>query len=93
MTLPSFVIIVVIAVIAAVIFLQLAAIPGAKARERGHPQAEAINILGWLGLLLGFAPWIGALVWAYTRPGLLPAPEASPRVEPPPTEESQISSE
>jgi hypothetical protein len=93
MTLPSFVIIVVIAVIAAVIFLQLAAIPGAKARERGHPQAEATNILGWLGLLLGFAPWVGALVWAYTRPGLLQAPEASRGVEPPATDESQNSND
>ena len=93
MTLPSFVIIVVIAVIAAVIFLQLAALPGAKARERGHPQAEAINILGWLGLLMGFAPWVAALIWAYTRPGLLPSPEASGGVESPATDESQISSE
>ena len=60
-----------------IIFLALAAIPGKKVRERGHPQADAINILGWIGLLMGFAPWVGALVWAYTRSGPIVAPEAS----------------
>ncbi len=77
MTLPSFVTLVVLAVIAAVIFLELAAMPGKKARERGHPQADAINILGWIGLLIGGVPWVVALVWAYTRNGILAAPEPS----------------
>ena len=75
MTLPSFVILVVLAVIGISIYLELAAIPGAKARERGHPQADAINVLGWIGLLIGFVPWVVALVWAYTRPGSAPVPE------------------
>ena len=50
------------------IYVKLAALPGQKATERGHPQAEAINVLGWIGLLLGIAPWLVALVWAYTKP-------------------------
>ena len=58
-----------LAIIAAVVFLKLGAIPGAKALERGHPQAEAINILGWFGLILGAVPWVVALVWAHTVPG------------------------
>jgi len=70
-TLPSFVILVVLVFIAAVIFLELAAIPGKKARERDHPQADAINVLGWIGLVTGGPGWIVALVWAYTSPGLL----------------------
>ncbi len=45
----------------------VAKIPGETARERNHPQAEAINVLGWIGLLLGVAPWLVALVWAYMR--------------------------
>ena len=57
------------AIIAAVIFLELGAIPGAKALERGHPQAEAIPNLGWFGLLLGAVPWVVALVWAHTVSG------------------------
>lgn len=48
--------------------LWLAALPGATARGRGHPQVEAINVLGWLGLLTLFTTWPVALVWAYTGP-------------------------
>ena len=40
--------------------------PGRIARERGHRQADAINVLGWVGVItLGLA-WPFALVWAYT---------------------------
>lgn len=48
--------------------LWLAAIPGQVARTREHPQAEAINVCGWLSLVTFFATWPVALVWAYTRP-------------------------
>ena len=50
------------------IYVELASLPGKKARERGHPQADAINVLAWIGLLLGAIPWVIALVWAYTNP-------------------------
>ena len=42
--------------------------PGKIARERNHPQAEAISICGWIGALtLGvFAPL--AFIWAFTNP-------------------------
>ena len=76
MTLPSFVILVVLATVAIVIFVELATIPGRKAREREHPQADAINILGWLGLPMGGVPWVIAIVWAYTQPGLLMTTDA-----------------
>ena len=49
------------------LYTVVAKIPGETARERNHPQAEAINVLGWIGLLLGVAPWLVALVWAYVR--------------------------
>jgi hypothetical protein len=42
-------------------------LPGRIARERGHPQAAAIGLCGWLGLLLLF-PWPVALLWAYMTP-------------------------
>ncbi len=50
------------------VWVMLALMPGRIARERNHPQAEAINVCGWwgaitFGLLLPVA-WI----WAYTRP-------------------------
>ena len=68
MTLTGFIILVVLVLIAAWIYMILAAIPGNKARERGHPQADAINVLGWLGLLFGLVPWVVSLVWAHTTP-------------------------
>ena len=47
----------------------LAKWPGDIARKRGHPQAEAITWLGWMGILLtaGVA-WIIAMTWAHTNP-------------------------
>lgn len=55
--------------IALVIFLVvlLGPMPGKIAKKRGHPQADAIGVLGWVGVVtLGLA-WPFALVWAYTR--------------------------
>lgn len=47
----------------------LAAMPGRIARQRNHPQAEAIAVCGWWGLLtLGILLPL-AYVWAYWRPG------------------------
>ncbi len=46
----------------------LASLPGKIAKDRGHPQADAINICGWLGLPSGIV-WLVALVWSLIRPG------------------------
>lgn len=35
----------------------LGALPGRIARGRGHPQADAIAVGGWLGLLFGGVLW------------------------------------
>lgn len=45
----------------------LGGLPGRIARSRGHPQAAAISVCGWLGLIT-FVLWPVALVWAYTSP-------------------------
>jgi hypothetical protein len=79
MTLPGFVILIVLAVIAVSIFLELAAIPGTKARERGHPQAEAINVLGWIGLLVGGPGWVVALALGLHPPRGPRGARAGPR--------------
>jgi hypothetical protein len=39
--------------------------PGVVARERNHPQVEAIEVTSLLGLIM-FPLWMGALVWAYS---------------------------
>ena len=57
-------------IIALIVFLvvKIGPIPGNIASKRGHPQADAIMVLGWVGIVtLGLA-WPIALVWAYTRP-------------------------
>ena len=56
--------------------MELAQLPGRIARERGHPQADAIHALGWLGLVTAGPGWVVAMVWAFTRPGPLVAAEA-----------------
>ena len=71
MTVIGFAILVSLVLLLIWIYMKLAGMPGQKAAERGHPQAEAISVLGWLGLLLGIAPWLVALVWAYTKPATL----------------------
>lgn len=61
------------------LFVELGSLPGKKAAERQHPQAEAINVLGWLGLLFGGVGWIAACVWAHMKPVFAPvAPAAAP---------------
>ena len=64
----GFIILVLLFLIAIWIYVELARFPGKKARERGHPQADAIGVLSWVGLLFGAVPWLIALVWAYTKP-------------------------
>ena len=42
--------------------------PGKIARERNHPQADAINACGWWGALtMGLLTPL-AFIWAYTNP-------------------------
>jgi Protein of unknown function (DUF3302) len=40
-------------------------LPGHIARTRGHPQAQAVTVAGWVTLICGFALWPVALIWAY----------------------------
>ena len=73
MGLNIFALVVLIVLIAAVLVIAglIGAAPGRIARERNHPQADAINVCGWLGLITLGVPWIVAMVWAYAKP--LPA--------------------
>ena len=51
-----------------VVFVVLGMLPGKIARQRQHPQMQAINVASWLALIFGFAAWPFVLVWAYLRP-------------------------
>ncbi|MGB5225848.1 MAG: DUF3302 domain-containing protein [Arenicellales bacterium] len=60
--------------------VKLGPLPGNIAKKRGHPQADAINVLGWIGVItLGLA-WPFALVWAFTRTAEQQATYLSERV-------------
>ena len=59
-----------------VIFAFLGVWPGKVAKERNHPQAEAIQVASWVFLILGFAVWPFILVWAYMRPIARPLDDA-----------------
>ena len=62
-------VLIVIVVSIVFIFIALARLPGQMAVKRGHPQAEAINVAGWLGLLLTLGVvWALAMIWAFTKP-------------------------
>ncbi len=92
MPIGSFVTLVVLVTIGALIYMELASMPGKTARERGHPQADAISFLGWIGLLLGVMPWLVAMVWARMVP-LVPANEpAAPKTTDTGNEDDQESS-
>jgi hypothetical protein len=39
-------------------------LPGKIAIARKHPDAEAVNLMGWVGFL-AVVPWIQALIWAF----------------------------
>jgi amino acid transporter len=82
MILDIFALVVIGVLIALIIFLVvlIGPIPGNIANKRGHPQADAIGALGWIGIItLGLA-WPIALVWAYTRSGEQHADYLSERV-------------
>ncbi len=47
------------------VWIWLAGLPGRIAIERKHPDAEAVKLLGYAGLLPTIYPWIQAFVWAF----------------------------
>lgn len=46
------------------VLLMILGLPGRIAIARNHPDAEAVNLMGWVGLL-AVVPWIQALIWAF----------------------------
>jgi len=70
MVLDIFALIVMGILVAVVIWLVvlLGPLPGKIAAERGHPQADAVRVLGWVGLITMGGAWLVALVWAYYKP-------------------------
>jgi hypothetical protein len=55
-------------VAAVVIVVTLGSLPGQIAHQRGHPQAAAITVAGWLGVATMGIIWPLALIWAFLKP-------------------------
>ena len=64
----ALIVLVVIAGSVAAAAVVIARLPGQIARKRGHPQADAIGIAGWLGVLAAGVFWPLALIWAFSKP-------------------------
>jgi hypothetical protein len=71
------VLVILIAAIVAV-FCIMGSLPGHIARSRGHPQAQAVTVAGWITLIFGFALWPVALIWAYVDVPARAKQETSP---------------
>ena len=82
--LDIFATIVLILVIATVVgvLVVLAMMPGKIAAQRNHPQAEAVKVAGWLGMLTGII-WILAMIWAYMKPAVSDAQKVVEQIEAP----------
>lgn len=67
----------VLLVAGAVALVAIGMLPGRIARQRGHPQAEAINVCGWMGLITFGVLLPLAYIWAFTNPNPRGAPPAA----------------
>lgn len=47
------------------IIIWLAGLPGRIAIARKHPEAEAVQWMGWAGLFPTVLPWVQAFIWAF----------------------------
>lgn len=64
----ALIILLVLLAVAIAVWVILGMMPGKIARSRNHPQAEAINVCGWWGVItLGILLPL-AFIWAYTNP-------------------------
>jgi len=64
----ALIVLLVLVISALAIWAMLGMLPGRIARERNHPQADAISVCGWWGAItLGILSPL-AFIWAYTNP-------------------------
>lgn len=64
----ALIVLTVLALSAVGVWVLLGMMPGKIARQRNHPQADAIGICGWWGVLTMGLLLPVAWVWAYTKP-------------------------
>jgi len=64
----AFVVFGVLLAAAVVVAVSLGQLPGRIAYKRDHPQAAAVNVTGWLGVVTFGLLWPLALIWAFLKP-------------------------
>jgi hypothetical protein len=64
----AFVVFAVLIVVFVIVVVLLFQLPGQIATKRGHPQAAAITVAGWLGLVTGGILWLVGMIWAFAKP-------------------------
>ena len=78
----ALVILIVLAMAGVCVWILLGMLPGKIARDRNHPQAEAINVCGWWGVITMGILLPLAFIWAYTKPAAEQGPvETKPTAE------------
>jgi hypothetical protein len=60
----TFAVIFILVVAFLVVAVLVLGLPGRIAITRRHPDADAVNLMGWLGFL-AVVPWIQAFIWAF----------------------------
>ncbi len=90
LTIFTFLVMGVIVGSAVVVFVVFGRLPGQIARQRNHPNADAVTAAGWIGVITMGILWPLAFVWAYTNPGRVqlagasrdePVPDSGPLAE------------
>jgi len=64
----AFFVFAVLIAVAVIVIVLLGQLPGQIAKKRGHPQAAAITVAGWLGLATLGILWPIAFIWAFLNP-------------------------
>ena len=65
----ALIVLLVLAAAAVGVWIWLGMMPGKIARQRQHPQADAISICGWWGVITMGLLLPVAFIWAYTNMG------------------------
>jgi hypothetical protein len=68
MTYFALAVLLILASSALVFWVMLGSMPGRIARNRNHPQAEAISVCGWWGVITMGLLLPLAFIWAYSNP-------------------------
>jgi CBS domain containing-hemolysin-like protein len=77
----TWVVIVIVPIVGIAVFWLVHVLPEKIAEKKGHPQAQAIQVLCLLSLVFGGLLWPIAWLWAYTKPVMYKLAYGTDKVE------------